>query len=290
MTARTINTDFNSLISYNFTMKIVALTSSYHIGASVSLERILKSKDYEVVGIVHHQVVSPDLKSLQKVKKMIEKAGILFIIKTGVVSILQQLGVFFARLLKRKHQRKLFNVEELAKYYNVPLFTTENTNSKNSQQFIREKKPDLLISCFLLQILKPKILNIPRKGAINIHPALLPKFAGSWTNFWVLFHKEKRAGATVHYMSEELDAGDIILQKSFRVGKKWNSLQCFTRKMAHFSADVLMQALKKIKQKKVKPQKMQKPKKLFTLPTKEDIEKSKHIFEFIRFQRFLNWF
>ncbi|MCP4989320.1 MAG: hypothetical protein GY928_25675, partial [Colwellia sp.] len=119
----------------------------------------------------------------------------------------------------------LFDVDELAKKYGIPLHITDNVNSKQSLTFVREKEPDILVSCYLLQIIASKMLKIPKEGAVNIHPAILPKFAGSWTNFWVLFHEEERAGATAHYMNEELDSGDIILQKSFRMRKKFHSFR-----------------------------------------------------------------
>lgn len=271
-------------------MKLVVFTSSFHIGASITLARLLRCKEFSVVGIVHQQVVAPNRQSVQKVWKMIDRAGFLFILKTGIMNVLQKIGILLFRILLPWKKRKLFDVDELAEKYDIPLLLSEDANDKETYNFVRSKKPDVLVSCYLLQILKPKMLRIPKDGAVNIHPALLPKFAGSWTSFWMLYHNEKRVGATAHYMTEELDSGDIIIQKSFRIKKNWGSFCCFTRKMAHFSAEVLVKALRKIQRKKVQPRKMKRPKKFFRLPTKKEVEQGRRMFRFVRFRKFLRWF
>jgi len=52
---------------------------------------------------------------------------------------------------------------------------------------------------------------------INIHRSLLPKYAGLDAIFWALYHGEDKIGATVHTVSEKIDAGKIILQKEKEV-------------------------------------------------------------------------
>ena len=57
---------------------------------------------------------------------------------------------------------------------------------------------------------------------INIHPSLLPKYKGLNTHERVLKNKEKFSGCTVHFVTENLDSGKIIMQKRVSISKKEN--------------------------------------------------------------------
>ena len=66
-----------------------------------------------------------------------------------------------------------------------------------------------------MKILSKKFLNFYKQPIINIHPSLLPKFKGLNTFSRIIKNGEKKAGCTVHYVNEKLDAGNIIVQKTF---------------------------------------------------------------------------
>ena len=73
---------------------------------------------------------------------------------------------------------------------------------------------------FLLpSIFKTELLSLPKKGCINLHCSLLPKYSGILPSFWTLYNDEKETGATVHYMDDEIDNGDILGQKSVKILK-----------------------------------------------------------------------
>lgn len=83
---------------------------------------------------------------------------------------------------------------------------------------------DLIVLAGFLSILHPHFFNKIKIPTINIHPSLLPKFGGKgmWGNFVheaVLQIKEKESGATVHFVTEEVDGGAIILQQSFTISE-----------------------------------------------------------------------
>lgn len=93
------------------------------------------------------------------------------------------------------------------------LLTTEN-----QLEHIREHSPDLIIASGFQHIVPPDILNIPKKGCINLHPGYLPHTRGFNPNVWSIIESQP-AGATLHYMDDEIDTGDIIartkVEKSF---------------------------------------------------------------------------
>jgi phosphoribosylglycinamide formyltransferase-1 len=74
--------------------------------------------------------------------------------------------------------------------------------------------PDLVILAGFMRILTPVFLRPLLGKLINIHPSLLPKYPGLNTHQRAIDSGDAEAGATVHYVTEELDGGPPILQAS----------------------------------------------------------------------------
>jgi phosphoribosylglycinamide formyltransferase-1 len=81
---------------------------------------------------------------------------------------------------------------------------------------------DLIVLAGYLGILNGEILKVYKNKIINIHPALLPKYGGPGMYGYhvheaVIKAKETESGCTVHYVSEQIDAGEIIMQSKVKV-------------------------------------------------------------------------
>jgi methionyl-tRNA formyltransferase len=74
--------------------------------------------------------------------------------------------------------------------------------------------PDFLFSFYYRSMLKPPLLALPRRGALNMHGSLLPKYRGRAPVNWAVLHGERHTGATLHYMTDRPDAGDIVAQQA----------------------------------------------------------------------------
>ncbi|HDZ56240.1 MAG TPA: phosphoribosylglycinamide formyltransferase [Pseudomonas xinjiangensis] len=72
--------------------------------------------------------------------------------------------------------------------------------------------PDLLILAGFMRILTPAFVNHYHGRLLNIHPSLLPKYKGLNTHQRALNAGEAEHGATVHFVTEELDGGPLIVQ------------------------------------------------------------------------------
>jgi len=79
------------------------------------------------------------------------------------------------------------------------------------------------------QIVRRPILDIPAKGCINVHCAPLPRYGGMSPYVWALANNEDRSAATIHYMEERLDEGDIIVQEKMDVVKNDSAFALFYR-------------------------------------------------------------
>ena len=79
---------------------------------------------------------------------------------------------------------------------------------------------DYILSIGWRKILKSNFFDVFLDSIkINIHPALLPAYKGYHTEPYILMNNEKEHGVTAHILTEKLDEGDIILQKSFEIGE-----------------------------------------------------------------------
>ena len=75
-----------------------------------------------------------------------------------------------------------------------------------------EFQPQLVILAGFMRILSPLFIQRFRGRMLNIHPSLLPKYRGLHTHQRALAAGDKEHGASVHYVTEELDGGPLILQ------------------------------------------------------------------------------
>ena len=72
--------------------------------------------------------------------------------------------------------------------------------------------PDLIVLAGFMRVLSSEFVHSYTGKLINIHPSLLPKYRGLHTHRRVLEAGDKTHGASVHFVSEELDGGPVILQ------------------------------------------------------------------------------
>jgi len=84
--------------------------------------------------------------------------------------------------------------------------------TKKQLNLVKELQPDIVVSVGYRHILSEKILEIPEKGCINLHPAYLPYNRGANPNVWSII-EDTPAGVTLHYMDDGIDTGDIIAKK-----------------------------------------------------------------------------
>jgi len=111
--------------------------------------------------------------------------------------------------------------------------------------FISHLEPDLFVVASFTRILKPEILSLPKLGAINFHPSLLPKYRGADPIFWVLRNGEKSTGVTIHWMDATVDTGSIIVQRSVQVHDEMNPCQ-LERNLSQAGGEILAEALDQI--------------------------------------------
>jgi len=102
--------------------------------------------------------------------------------------------------------------------WDVPLIKLPGSiNSQASLDLISHYDPDLIISIAANQIFKSSLINLPKKGIINLHTSLLPLYRGLLPSFWVIKNKEFETGVSVFWVDEGIDSGQIIVQEKLRI-------------------------------------------------------------------------
>jgi methionyl-tRNA formyltransferase len=119
------------------------------------------------------------------------------------------------------------SVAELAALHGIPTIMPDDPNSPEVVAQIRALRPDFFFSFYYREMLKRELLEIPKLGALNMHGSLLPKFRGRVPVNWAIIHGETVTGATLHYMTEKPDNGDIVAQIAVPILPNDTGLQVF---------------------------------------------------------------
>jgi methionyl-tRNA formyltransferase len=166
---------------------------------------------------------------------------------------------------------KSFSVGRLCEVYGIPVLRESRVNSPEFLERVAEIAPDLIISVAAPVVFKTELLGTPRRGCINIHHGMLPRYRGMLPNFWQMYHGEKRAGITVHEMSEKLDDGGIIIQEEVEIGPD-ETLDALIRRTKRLGARVMIRAIGLIKSGEVsyRPNRAEQGS-YFTFPSRQDV-------------------
>ncbi len=109
-------------------------------------------------------------------------------------------------------------VKVCAQAHNIPVHQPEKLRDGTALALVRALDPELIVVAAYGRILPDDILNFPPKGCINVHSSLLPKYRGAAPIQWAVLNGDTETGVTIMHMATELDAGDIILQRSTPIG------------------------------------------------------------------------
>ena len=118
---------------------------------------------------------------------------------------------------------------------------------------LQEDKVDLVVLAGYLKIIHSELIKAYRGQIINIHPSLLPKFGGKGyygikVHQAVLRSGETYSGATVHFVDEGVDTGEIILQKRVPVYSTDTPEVLQRRVLYEAEHKILVQAIKKLEE------------------------------------------
>lgn len=116
------------------------------------------------------------------------------------------------------------------------LIVQQSRTISDLKQKIIQENPDFLLVISYGEIIKKDILEIPKFGAINIHPSLLPKYRGPSPVQETILHGDNETGVTWIRMTQKMDAGPIIACLKIPVSTQ-NDFTTLTKKLQSIAAN-----------------------------------------------------
>lgn len=128
----------------------------------------------------------------------------------------------------------------VAEKYHIPVYQIEKI--RKEYEFIKELKPDLIITLAYGQIVPQGLLDIPTLGAINLHGSLLPKYRGAAPIQYALINNEEVTGMTLMRMTKDMDAGEMYDKELVNITKDDNCTSLFL-KMGEAALNLILRSL-----------------------------------------------
>jgi methionyl-tRNA formyltransferase len=158
----------------------------------------------------------------------------------------------------------------------VPIFQPEKASELSFSPTLQALEPDLFVVVAYGEIIKKHLLDMPKKGCINVHGSLLPKYRGAAPVQRALMDGVKETGVTVMFLAMKMDAGDIISQNTIAVDDNINSGELL-QKMSVVGSEALIEVLHRFEQGSVERE--QQNEALVTMAPKITTEECKIVWE-----------
>jgi methionyl-tRNA formyltransferase len=100
----------------------------------------------------------------------------------------------------------------------VEVFQFQSLKSEEAKSALKKLNPELGVMAFVLQFAPQDFVNIPKRGTIQFHPSLLPKYRGPSSINWPIIKGETRTGLSIFRPTDGLDEGPLVLQKETAIG------------------------------------------------------------------------
>ena len=109
------------------------------------------------------------------------------------------------------------SVADVARAHDLTVLTPATPNDPAVVARLGALEADVFLSVWYRRLLGERLLALPRVAALNLHGSLLPAYRGRAPLNWVLVNGETRTGVTLHHMTPEADAGDIVAQEAIEI-------------------------------------------------------------------------
>ena len=128
------------------------------------------------------------------------------------------------------HETQWFaSVAATAAEYGIPTVTPADANTPDLQRRVSDLQPDFIFSFYYRSMLGAELLGAARRGALNMHGSMLPRYRGRAPVNWAIVHGARETGATLHYMVARADAGDIVDQLAVPILQDDDAREVFSK-------------------------------------------------------------
>ena len=136
-------------------------------------------------------------------------------------------------------------VKAAARLHGIPVFQPERLRDPEVAGVLREHAPDIAVVAAYGKLIPPDLLRVPRRGMINVHASLLPKYRGAAPVHRAILNGELETGVTIMQVVEALDAGDMLAKSRRRIGPDETSEE-LEQALAEDGARLLLHTIEQI--------------------------------------------
>ena len=134
-------------------------------------------------------------------------------------------------------------VKDAALRLGLPVNQPERIRRPEIAEQLKQMNPDAMVVVGYGQIIPQAIIDIPKRGIINVHASLLPKYRGAAPIQWAVANGETRSGVTTMRIDAGLDTGDMLLKWETEIGPEEDALALGGR-LAEAGAALLVETLR----------------------------------------------
>ena len=132
-----------------------------------------------------------------------------------------------------------------ANTHSIPFVETKDANTSGIIEKITDYEPDLIVVIAFGQKIGNELINLPPKGAINVHASLLPKWRGAAPINWAIISGEGRTGVSIITLAEKMDAGQVLARGEVDIRPDETAGQLHDR-LAQIAAPLLLKTIDRI--------------------------------------------
>ena len=143
-------------------------------------------------------------------------------------------------------------VKIIAEKHGIPILQAEKM--ADAKDKIQNINPDVILVAAFGKILPKEILEIPKHGALNLHPSLLPRWRGASPIQHTILSGDTETGATIILMDDKIDHGPIVAAKKYEGDLSTISYKDLEKELAELGAKLMIETVPKWVSGKIKPE------------------------------------
>src|SRR6266446_7468385 len=133
-------------------------------------------------------------------------------------------------------------VKKRAERAGVPVIQPTRLREPGWPERLAELDADIAVVVAFGQILPKAVLDVPRRGSINVHASILPRYRGAAPIAWAIIRGETETGITTFQMDPGMDTGDTLLSESTAIGADEAAGELSAR-LSRIGASVMLRTL-----------------------------------------------
>ena len=151
----------------------------------------------------------------------------------------------------RGHKLNFSSTHKSAQELQIPVRSPKNLNSNEELNFFKKLNPDIVVVVAYGQIIPKHFIDIPKKGFVNIHASILPKWRGAAPIQRSIINLDKETGISVMKIEEGLDSGPVMKKIKIDILPNDTSGE-ISQKLSKIGSDIIVEVLDNIFNDKVK--------------------------------------